>query len=432
MLTLLTVSILALIVGILVGLFPVLPIWIGPILLIPFIDYLEVYHILTFFLVIAIGSQFFGSVATLLAGIPGETSSLSYAEDSKNLTLKQRINLIRDTAWASLFTGVVSLAITWALFALVGTYLAALTSFKIQWFVLGLCLLVIIFSSKNFVLGLLMLLLGVALGDKTHPDLPSWILQTQTITADSTVFLITLAAVIIPSMLFARQYHSLNSPAINQTYDLKLNPEIIKPVTQGGILGYLIGFMPGPAAMMSSILAYRWPKKNKQEGIIRAESANNSAIIAECVPFMGLGIPINTTAVLVYSLLSLKLVSWPSAIYQTVHGVSVYSIVFAVAILSTVIFFFLSTRFLNRYCQLLDSMGSKITWLWSLLLVCMVAMDLYVNVVNPYYYTTWLVVMCGLGYLLFKTRVSGIALIFGYVLGDRIIWAGMQTYQYYF
>lgn len=431
MLTLLTIFLLALLVGILVGLFPVLPIWIGPILLIPFLNYLEVYHILTFFLVIAIGSQFFGSVATLLSGIPGETSSLSYAEDAKNLTFKQRVNLIRDTAWASLITGAASISITWLLFAVVGTYLAALTSFKIQWVILGLCLLVIIFSSKNIALGTCMLLLGIFLGDKTHPDLPKWILQSQTLTADSTVFLITLAGVIIPSMLFARQYGTLNSPDIKQTYDLKLNSKLIKPISQGGILGYLIGFMPGPAAMMSSILAYRLPKKNKQEGIIKSESANNAAIVAECVPFMGLGIPINTTAVLVYSLLSLKLVSWPSAIYQTAFGINVYSVVFGLALISTVIFFYLSTRFLNRYCQLLDNMGSKITWLWVFLLVGMIALDLYVNVLNPYYYVMWLSVMCGLGYLLFKTKVSGIALIFGYVLGDRIIWAGMQTYQYY-
>lgn len=432
MLTLLTVSILALFVGILVGLFPVLPIWIGPILLIPFLNYLEVYHILTFFLVIAIGSQFFGSVATLLSGIPGETSSLSYAEDAKNLTFKQRINLIRDTAWASLITGVVSISVTWLLFAGVGSYLAELTSFKIQWFVLGLCVLVIILSSKNIIIGTLMLLLGIFLSNKTHPDLPLWIIKTQTFSSDTTVFLITLAGVIIPSMFFARQYVTLNSPNIKKTYDLKVNSKIIKPIAQGGVLGYLIGFMPGPAAMMSSILAYRLPKKNKQEGIIKSESANNAAIVAECVPFMGLGIPINTTAVLVYSLLSLKLVAWPSAIYQTVYGVSVYSIVFAGALLSTIVFFYLSTRFLNRYCQLLDSMGSKITWLWSLLLVGMIILDLYVNVLNPYYYTMWLTVMCLLGYLLFKTRVSGIALIFGYVLGDRIIWAGMQTYQYYY
>lgn len=432
MLTLSLIVLVGIFVGILVGLFPVLPIWIGPVLLIPFLNYLEVYHILIFFLIVAIGSQFFGSVATLLSGIPGETSSLSYAEDSRNLTLRQRINLIRDTAWASLITGIASLSVTWILFALIGSYLAELTSFKIQWFVLGLCILVIVFSSKNVVLSSAMMALGIILADKTHPDLPTWLIKSQSLTADTTVFLITMAGVIIPSILFARKYHTYNSPTISKTYNLKLEKKNIKPIAQGGVLGYLIGFMPGPAAMMSSILAYRWPKKSKQEGIVRAESANNSAIVAECVPFMGLGIPINTTAVLVYSLLSLKLVSWPSAVYQTVNGISVYSWVFAMAMLSTIIFFFLSTRLLDRYCQLLDNMGSKITWLWAVLLIAMIGLDLYVNILDIRYYLLWLLVMCGLGYLLYRTMVSGVALIFGYVLGDRIIWAGMQTYQYYF
>ena len=430
--TLLTIFILALLVGVLVGLFPVLPAWIGPVLLIPFLNYLEVYHILIFFLIVAIGSQFFGSVATLLSGIPGENSSLSYAEDSRTLTVKQRINLIRDTAWASLITGVISLCVTWFLFSSIGSHLAQLTSFKIQWVVLGLCIIVIVCSSKNFILSALMMFVGIALADKTHPDLPAWVIKNQTLTADTTVFLVTIAAVIVPSILFSRKYQTFNSTSVNKTYDLKLQNKNLKPIAQGGVLGYLIGFMPGPAATMSSILAYRWPKKNKQEGIVRAESANNGAIIAECVPFMGLGIPINTTAVLVYSLLTIKIVAWPSAIYQTVHGVSVYSWVFGMSLLASVLFFFLATRLLNFYCRLLDRLSTKVTWIWALLIVGMIVLDLYVNVLDIRYYFLWLLGMCLLGYLLYRTLVSGVALIFGYVLGDRIIWAAIQTYQYYF
>jgi putative tricarboxylic transport membrane protein len=430
--TLLTIFALALVVGILVGLFPVLPAWIGPVLLIPFIDKLEVYHILIFFLIVAIGSQFFGSVATLLTGIPGENSSLTYAEDARSFNDRQRINLVRDTAWASLITGVVSLVGTWILFACVGSYLAQLTSFKIQWLILGLCVIVIIFSSKNFMLSGLMMFLGIALADKTHTDLPDWILKSQTLTADTTVFLITIAGVIVPSILFSRKYQTNNASVVAKTYDLKLEKKYIKPIVQGGLLGYLIGFMPGPAATMSSILAYRWPKKNYQEGIVRAESANNGAIIAECVPFMGLGIPINTTAVLVYSLLTLKLVSWPSAIYQTVDGISVYSWVFAMSILATFIFFFMSTRLLNFYCQLLNRLSTKVIWIWAVLLAGMIGLDLYVTVLDVRYYLLWVFIMCGLGYVLYRTAISGVAIIFGYVLGDRIIWAAMQLYQYYF
>ncbi len=430
--TLASVFLLALVVGILVGLFPVLPIWIGPMLLMPFIQYLDVADILVFFFVIAIGSQYFGSVATLLTGIPGETSSLSYAEDSKTLGMRDRVILIRDTAWASLLTGIISLAVTWAVFAWAGEYLATLTSFKIQWLVLALCAVAIVFSSKNFIVSLAMLGLGILLTNKTHPDLPSWAMQIQNYSAETTVFMIAMSAVIIPSMLFARHYHFTQSKNITRTFDLKLDRQIIKPTVQGGLMGYVIGFMPGPAAMMSSILAYKWPKKSTSEGVVRSESANNSAIVAETIPFMGLGIPINTTAVLVYSILTMKLVSWPSAVYApSIIGMPVYAVVFALAVVATVIFFFLSTRFLDRYCQLLDRMGVKITWLWSLLVLSMIAIDLMINVLDWKFYFIWLCIMSAVGYLLYKTRVSGVALIFGYVLGDKMIWALMQTIEYY-
>lgn len=432
MLTMLTVFTMAILVGIFVGLFPVLPIWIGPMLLMPFINSLDIVHILVFFFVIAIGSQYFGSVATLLTGIPGETSSLSYAEDSKILKFRERIVLIRDTAWASLLTGVTSIAVTWAVFAFLGEYMATLTSFKIQWLVLALCVIAIVATSKNFLISLFMLCVGILLTNKTHPDLPRWAMEIQNVSADTTVFMIAMSAVIIPSMLFARQYHlgSIISP--ERTYDLKLDRKIIKPVAQGGLLGYLIGFMPGPAAMMSSILAYKWPKRSVGEGIVRSESANNAAVVAETVPFMGLGIPINTTAVLVYSMITMKLVAWPTAVYSAYYGgLPVYAVVFALAMTATVIFFFLSTRFLDRYCQLLDHMGVKITWLWTLLVVGMVFIDLRINVLDPYYYFTWMAVLSGLGYMLYRSQVSGVALIFGYVLGDKMIWALMQSIEYY-
>jgi putative tricarboxylic transport membrane protein len=233
-------------------------------------------------------------------------------------------------------------------------------------------------------------------------------------------------------MLFARQYHFTQSKNITRTFDLKLNSGIIKPTAQGGLLGYLIGFMPGPAAMMSSILAYKWPKRSTSEGIVRSESANNAAVVAETIPFMGLGIPINTTAVLVYSILTMKLVSWPSAVYTpSLLGLPVYSVVFALAIVATTIFFFLSTRFLDRYCQLLDHMGTKITWLWTALVTAMIAIDLMINVLDWRYYFIWMLTMVSVGYLLYRTRVSGVALIFGYVLGDKMIWAAMQTMEYY-
>ena len=61
----------------------------------------------------------------------------------------------------------------------------------------------------------------------------------------------------------------------------------------------------------------------------------------------------------------------------------------------------------------------------------MICLDLYISSVSIHFYILWACVMTVIGYWLYKYRVSGVALVFGYVLGDRIIWAAMQAAEYY-
>lgn len=417
------------VMGVLVGLFPVLPIWVGPLLLIPFINDLELVHILVFYITVAIGSQFFGSVATLLTGIPGETSALSYSDYVSSMNRGQRLRLINDTAWASMLTSIVTTVVVAVIFTAAGHWLSGLISFKLQWFVLAVCAVLIVLFSEKILASALLLMLGILLSTKNHPDIPYWAVQIQNHTQDTTIFLITLAAVIVPSILTAGEY--LSRPITKLTVDDRsLTKDTVKNSAIGGGIGFIIGFMPGPAAMLSSILAFRLPKKKIYSGVVRAESANNAAIITETVPFFGLGIPINTTAVIVFSIISMKLIPWPSGVYQSWHSWPVYVWVFVCAALASVVFFWLSTRFLVQYVKLLDAMGRRIHWLWAMLLVAMIVLDVIINT-SSLWYALWLPVMLILGSGLWYYKISGVSLIFGYVLGDRLTWALLQFFEYY-
>ena len=81
----LILAVAGIIVGILVGLLPVLPIYFGPFVLYYFLPYIELEHMLVFWTSVLIGSQYFGSITTITTGIPGEASSIVYLNDTNKM-----------------------------------------------------------------------------------------------------------------------------------------------------------------------------------------------------------------------------------------------------------------------------------------------------------------------------------------------------------
>lgn len=86
------------------------------------------------------------------------------------------------------------------------------------------------------------------------------------------------------------------------------------PMLRGGGLGFLIGLIPGPAAVISTFAAYGMEKKLSRhpeefgkgaiEGVAGPEAANNSATAGAMVPLLALGVPFApATAVLLGALM---------------------------------------------------------------------------------------------------------------------------------
>jgi len=93
----------------------------------------------------------------------------------------------------------------------------------------------------------------------------------------------------------------------------------IPPMFRGGFVGFLMGLIPGPAAILSTFVSYALEKKISKrreefgqgaiEGVAGPESANNAATAGSMVPLLALGIPFApATAVLMGAL--------------TIHGVT--------------------------------------------------------------------------------------------------------------
>ncbi|MDU4960594.1 MAG: tripartite tricarboxylate transporter permease [Sporomusaceae bacterium] len=86
------------------------------------------------------------------------------------------------------------------------------------------------------------------------------------------------------------------------------------PILRGSFIGFPVGLIPGPAAILSSLISYRVEKgMSKQpeefgngaiEGVAGPESANNAASAGAMVPLLALGIPFApATAVLLGGLM---------------------------------------------------------------------------------------------------------------------------------
>jgi putative tricarboxylic transport membrane protein len=88
-----------------------------------------------------------------------------------------------------------------------------------------------------------------------------------------------------------------------------------KALTKGSLIGILIGIMPGAGAAIATFIAYGEAKRGSKhpelygkgyaEGIVAAESANNSAVCGSLVPLLALGIPGSTTCAIMYGALTL-------------------------------------------------------------------------------------------------------------------------------
>ena len=75
----------------------------------------------------------------------------------------------------------------------------------------------------------------------------------------------------------------------------------VAPIFRGGIIGFLIGLLPGPAATISTFASYAVEKRRSVrpeefghgaiEGVAGPESANNAAATSTMIPLLSLGLP---------------------------------------------------------------------------------------------------------------------------------------------
>lgn len=430
------ILLLGLAVGVLVGLLPGVPAYIGPLLLYPFLGLMSVDQILAFWLASHIGSQYFGSVAAILLKIPGEASSLIYINDVGKLTVAERLNLVRQTAWGSTVGSIVSLVVILAFYySGLTTELVHLTSNNIKLALLTTLIVTLCWFTNHKCLSFLLFFIGFFFAEKTNQDLPQWIFSMQEYTTDVTLFSLILGFLIIPEFITEINKQHIGDRVSTSTQQ-STEPLNLKAMSRGTWLGSVIGLIPGPSHILSGIISYNSYKQDDVKSkIIGAESANNSATITSLMPFFYIGIPITLSEFLLNDLLQVKLFMIPNdflSAWPVWNKINFVELCFIVIAVSTLVYHFLAQKFLGMYENFLELAYKKL----KLIFIALIAYLIYVDVTfNPVYiipYLTFLLILSWIGYHLSRRNVNVLPLIFGFILGDMISWSLYQFYQIYF
>lgn len=420
---------LGMLVGIVVGLLPVLPIYFGPFLVYFLMNSYPIEHLLVFWISILIGSQFFGSVATITLGIPGESSSLVYLKDIAKMSLKEKNQLLFQTAKGSLVAGVIALCF---LYFIVGYFKLSsflfFTSINFQIVAYTFAVLSFVAFDKKYVISLCLVVLGILLGPKNNYVLPESWYKIQMFFEGTTLYMVVLAMMILPQIIL----YNADVFSKNESYTAEAKAEFSwRQSIKNTFLGMIAGLVPGPSSVLASTLSYKLQRGHVKEKIIAAETANNSAVIAALIPFFLLGLPLNQSAIIFSNIMDLKLINIPEIVlsHSSLFGVSIVAGICFCLLLITIIYYFLSINFIDKYIKFVSLLHKKMKLIMLAIVGAMVLVDMYVSEIAYFNYLLLLVGFSLFGLALEKLKVSAIPFMFAILLGDKLVWVYIQFFK---
>jgi putative tricarboxylic transport membrane protein len=422
-----------LVTGILIGLFPVFPVYAGAFILYLTSGLWTPEQMLLFWIVASIGSQFFASVSAITLGIPGDASSLVYIKDVKKLSLLERNQLLWLTSRGSLISGIISLVLVWVLYYVyTATGQTFLFSIEAKLLLLYSVIFFFIVTSQQKILTLLLSIFGVLISPQNNYSLPSEWFHFSTLFQNTTFFMLILALMMIPDML---NYRTLQIDNKNQ-YSTIPSQMPWWLILKNSILGCLVGLIPGPAAEVAASAAYSSTRtKNTSLKIVAAETANNPGVVMMILPLLLLGLPFTSSSLIVSNIMDSKMVALPELARSAstiVTGFTVFDVMIIMAVMTTVIYYALSIQFINVYTRLVSSAYDKFKWAMIVLVLGMVGADIYIQEISWLAYATLLIFYIAVGQVLRHFRVSPVPMIFVYLLGDQLIWATGQFLAIHF
>jgi putative tricarboxylic transport membrane protein len=195
------------------------------------------------------------------------------------------------------------------------------------------------------------------------------------------------------------------------------------PMVRGGFIGFVMGLIPGPAAILSTFLAYalekrisRYPEefgKGAIEGVAGPESANNAATAGTMVPLLALGIPFAPPTAMLMSALTIHGVQ-PGPLLMKQHP-DIFWGVIASMYIGNFVLLILNLPLVSVFASIMRLPQHLLMGI--ILVLCLVG----TFSINNSFLDVYILVGMGLvGYVLRKLKFDMAPLILGLVLGPMI------------
>lgn len=321
----LALAVLGVIIGSLVGVLP----GIGPIgamsILLGLTTQIGATGSLILFAGIYYGSAYGGSTTSILLNLPGESSSVVTALDGHAMTRRGRAGAaLTIAAVGSFIAGTLSIVGLTFVAPLLGDLAVQLgPSEYLALTIAGLGLLVLMTPGRVGT-SLLMICIGLALAFiGTDPLSATSRFSFGVGELNGGLSFIALAmglfgvGEVLDEMTGRQRHDRPRAPRLRELVPTRDEMRRALPASlRGSVLGFLLGLVPGPAAVTSTFASYvverkisKHPEefgKGAVEGVAGPESANNAAAGAAFIPLLVLGIPFAPTMALVLAALLLN------------------------------------------------------------------------------------------------------------------------------
>lgn len=195
------------------------------------------------------------------------------------------------------------------------------------------------------------------------------------------------------------------------------------PMVRGGIIGFLVGLLPGPAATIASFVSYAVEKRFSKnpaefghgaiEGVAGPEAANNSAISATMIPLLSLGLPFcGATAIILSGFMLHGIIPGPALITQQPD---LFWGLIASMYIGNVILLIINLPMIGVFVQLLK------TPLHILMpLVAAITLTGAYSINNSIFDLGWVIIFGVIGFLLRRAGFEPAPLVIGLVLGPEL------------
>jgi putative tricarboxylic transport membrane protein len=425
-------AIIGVIFGTLVGVLPGLGISGAIALLLPMSYGLEPLTALTIFAAIYYGAMYGGSTTSILVNVPGEGASVVTCIEGHEMAKRGRAGAALAVAAIGSFVagtlGLIGLTIAapqvaeWALAFGPPEYFAIAA--------LGLLILSGI-TGTSMIRAALMVLVGIMLGTIGVDPMTGILRFTMGSTdlAKGIEFVIVIMGAfglgeVLQSIAEPKRQVSPVKVRLRELYPTREEIRRAVPAMfRGGIVGFLIGLIPGPSATISSFASYALEKKvsghadefgrGAIEGVAGPESANNAAESATLIPLLSLGLPFNSSAAMLLSGFLVHGIT-PGPLLVTSYPDLFWGLI-ALMFIGNAFLLIVNLPFVGVFAQLLRTPPQ--------VLMPLVAVVVMVGgyVINNSLFDLWLLIAFGvLGYLMRLGNYEFAPMVIGLFLGPTL------------